>query len=73
MHISIKPRGKNFWVVPNSPTALEYLRNETGAIPYAWIKNGALGEVLVLSKKDKDTYEFLDYLMNSGYTISREE
>ena len=73
MDILVKPRGKNFWVVPQTDSAREYLRNETGAIPYAWSVQLTEGEFLRLSRKEKDTYEFLDYLMNSGYTISREE
>lgn len=73
MDILIKPRGKNFWVVPQNDSAREYLYNETGAIPHAWNVQLHEGEFLRLSRKDKDTYEFLDYLMNSEYTISREE
>jgi hypothetical protein len=73
MDILVKARGKNFWVVPQTDSAREYLYNETGAIPHAWSVQLHEGEFLRLSKKDKDTYEFLDYLMNSEYTISREE
>lgn len=72
--ILVKPRGKNFWVIPQTVEAEEFLRNETGAIPYVWDMNfEAKGSFMRLSRKEKDTYEFLDYLMNSGYTITKEE
>ena len=71
--ILVKPRGKNFWVIPQNDSAREYLHNETGAIPHAWSVQLHEGEFLRLNRKEKDTYEFLDYLMNSGYTITKEE
>lgn len=71
--ILVKPRGKNFWVIPQTVEAEEFLRNETGAIPHAWNVQIHEGEFLRLNRKEKDTYEFLDYLMNSGYTITKEE
>jgi hypothetical protein len=73
MDIIVKPRGKNFWVIPQNDSARQYLYNETGAIPHAWSVQLHEGEFLRLNRKEKDTYNFLDYLMNSGYTITREE
>lgn len=72
MDILIKPRGKNFWVVPQNDSAREYLYNQTGAVPFAWSTQIHEGEFLRLNRKDKDTYKFLDYLMDSGYTITKE-
>jgi hypothetical protein len=73
MDILVRSRGKNFQVIPQTDQAREYLRNETGAVPWQWTVRLQEGEMFLMSKKEKDSYEFLDYLMNSGYTISKEE
>jgi hypothetical protein len=73
MDIIVKPRGKNFWVIPQTESARTFMRLETGAIPYAWSVQVQEGEFLRLNRKEKDTYEFLDYLMAAGYDVVTED
>lgn len=72
MDILVKSQGKNFLVIPQNKVAREYLRNETGAVPWQWSTRPQEGEVFIISKKNKDSYEFLEYLANTSYTITRE-
>lgn len=69
MDILIQKKGKQWYtVIPQNDSARQFLKNETGAVPFLW-----KGGNFIFKEAKSDSISFIDYLMNSKFSVSLED